>query len=133
MRGQVSLEFLVVIAIFLGSFVFVSKNVNEIKGTGDYALRLRNAQIILDDIYYSGQRVLISGGREEIEVNALTDYELSADNGLAMSFEGVDGSKTVSKELDFDYDIYVYVIKKGRSRLVVERDDQGVMLSNPYS
>ncbi len=95
MNGQLSLEFLIVI---LSSIVMLSlflPEVQKVKDISDYALVSRNAQLILDKLYYSCERASITGGSEAVRLYSLSNYSLTTRNGkLTIGF----GGKSISRD-----------------------------------
>lgn len=97
MRAQLSLELLIVI---LSSIVMLSlflPEVQKVKDISDYALVSRNAQLILDKLYYSCERASITGESEAVRLYSLSNYSLMARNGeLTIGF----GEKSISRRFN---------------------------------
>jgi len=95
MRGQLSLELLLVILTSMVMLSFLLPQVQRVKDLSDYALESRNAQLILDKLYYSCERAHISGESQSAIVNAVSNYSLkSAGDSLTIKFE----NKTLSRQ-----------------------------------
>ena len=95
MRGQLSLELLLVILTSIVMLSFLLPQVQRVKDLSDYALESRNAQLILDKLYYSCERAHISGESQSAIVNAVSNYSLkSAGDSLTIKFE----NKTLSRQ-----------------------------------
>lgn len=106
-RGQLSLELLIVFLIFITLFFMIVPNINKVKDVGDFALNLRNAELILDKIYYSCERINILGPNsdEDIIFYSLTNYTIFNNGSLTISFSSFNGTKNISKEIRFSCDI----------------------------
>jgi hypothetical protein len=76
MRAQLSLEFLIVILSAIALLSIMLPQIQKTKDISNYALLSRNAQLILDKLYYSCERVHISGENETITVNSLSNYSI---------------------------------------------------------
>ena len=90
-----SLELLLVILTSMVMLSFLLPQVQRVKDLSDYALESRNAQLILDKLYYSCERAHISGESQSAIVNAVSNYSLkSAGDSLTIKFE----NKTLSRQ-----------------------------------
>jgi len=95
MRGQLSLELLLVILTSIVMLSFLLPQVQKAKDLSDYALASRNAQLILDKLHYSCERAQISGENQSLIINAVSNYSLkSAGDSLTIKF----GNKTLSRQ-----------------------------------
>ena len=95
MRGQLSLELLIVILTSIVMLSFLLPQVQKVKDLSDYALASRNAQLILDKLYYSCERAQISGESQSAIVNALSNYSLKGTGGsLTIKF----GNNSLSRQ-----------------------------------
>ena len=104
MRGQLSLEFLLILLIFSSVFLIILSNIDQIKKTGDYAINLRNAELILDRIYHSCERVYISGpdSEEVLVLYSLTNYSLNSSNrSVSIMFDSFNGTRVVKRDTKF--------------------------------
>jgi len=94
MRGQLSLELLIIILSSVVVLSILLPQMQRIKQTSDYALASRNAQLILDKLYYSCERVQISGESETILINSLSNFSIqNLSDNLTIEF----GNKSLSK------------------------------------
>jgi len=95
MRGQLSLELLLVILTSIVMLSFLLPQVQKVKDLSDYALASRNAQLILDKLYYSCERAQISGESQSAIVNAVSNYSLkNTGDSLTIKF----GNKNLSRQ-----------------------------------
>lgn len=133
MRGQISLELLIVFLIFLSLFFIIVPNIEEVKEVGDYALNLRNAELILDKIYYACERVYLRGpnSEENLVLYLLTDYFITGDKSLTITFKN--NTKEISRDLDFPC-IADFNISKGRSEIIIfYEDNRALVIPNSKS
>ena len=94
MNGQLSLEFLIVILSSIVMLSLLLPEIQKVKDISDYALVSRNAQLILDKLYYSCERASIAGESETVRLYSLSNYSLTTRNGqLTISF----GEKRLSR------------------------------------
>ena len=123
MKGQLSLEFLVLVFMCTAFFLFILPNVNALKEAGDYALNLGNAELILDKFAYACERVLITNSREALVVHALTNYSVSRKQGKTfLFFRRVSEIKHASKPTPCAFE--VGEIAQGRNEFSVEFEDE---------
>lgn len=129
-KGQISIELLLVILIIMASLAIIVPNIFEVKETGNYAINMRNAQLILDKITSACERALITGSsREKISVWSLTTYTIKTKGStLTLSFHGLNGTETIKEQLDFSC-VADLEIPKGQSDLMVEYAHGSVRLS----
>lgn len=121
MKGQLSLEFLLILLIFSSVFLIILSNIDQIKKTGDYAINLRNAELILDRIYYSCERVYISGpdSEEVLILDSLTNYSLnSSSDSMSIAFDSFNGTRIVKRNTKFPCRPNV-ILREGRNSLLV--------------
>lgn len=117
MNGQLSLELLIVI---LSSIVMLSiflPQIQKAKQVSDYALSIRNAQLIVDKLFYSCERVQITGVSETVTIFSISEFSIKSRSGsLSVSF----GNKTVSRP-GFGCTIG-YNLSRGSNRLTLAPD-----------
>jgi len=94
MRGQLSLEFLIIVLTATMMLSVMLPQIQKTREISSYALSSRNAQLILDKLYYSCERIRISGETEEIVVNALANFSVKNYSGSLII---VFGEKNLSK------------------------------------
>jgi len=95
MRGQLSLELLIVILTSIVMLSLLLPQVQKVKDLSDYAIVSHNAQLILDKLYYSCERAQISGESQSAIVNAVSNYSLkSTGDSLTIKFR----NKTLSRQ-----------------------------------
>lgn len=128
MRAQLSLELLLIMLIFLSAFLIILPKIGEVKNIADYALNLRNGELILDKLFFACERSLISRSNESFIIHALTDYDIfSNNNTLILFFKGINESKNISKQ-NFPCFLNITKIEKGKMELLV---DNGIINLNP--
>jgi hypothetical protein len=94
MRGQLSLEFLLVVLTAIVMLSFLVPQMEKVKSVSDYALSSRNAQLILDKLYYSCERAQLQG-QEKVTINALSNFSLESKDGtLTITF----GNRSLSRQ-----------------------------------
>ena len=97
MKGQLSLEFLI---ILLSSIVMLSlfmPAVQKVKNLSDYTLTFGNARLIMDKLFYSCERASITGEKEIVTLHSLSNYSLTARDGkLTIAF----GEKSISRPFE---------------------------------
>ena len=132
-RGQLSLELLIVFLIFITLFFMIVPNINKVKDVGDFTLNLRNAELILDKIYYSCEKINILGpdSDEDIIFYSLTNYTIFNNGSLTISFNSFNETKNISKEIGFSCDIDLN-FSKGKNELRTYFED-GVVKVTPNS
>jgi uncharacterized protein (UPF0333 family) len=114
MRGQLSLELLLVMLTAIVMLSFLVPQIQKVKDLSDYALTSRNAQLILDQLYYSCERAQISGEGQSLIINAVSNYSLrSTGDSLVIKF----GNKSLSRQ-GFGCDVSQNV-SKGRNSLTL--------------
>lgn len=132
-RGQLSLELLMVFLIFITLFFMVVPNINKVKDVGNFAMNFRNAELILDKVYYSCEKINILGPNsdEEIVFYSPTNYSLLNNGSLTISFNSFNETKNISKEIDFSCDVNIS-IGEGKNKLKIYFDD-GLVKVTPNS
>ena len=135
MRGQISLELLLIILILIAALSIIVPNIQSVKEVGDYALDTRNAQLILDKIAAACERVLITASEEKIEIHSLADYDLTTKGStLTISFQGYNGTRELEKQLDLSCVAnQALEIKKGWTELEVKYKQGSARVSYPDS
>jgi len=114
MKGQLSIEFLIIIAIINSSFLIISPQLIKLKQVGDYALNVNNAQQILNEVYFACERFKITNEPQELKLTAFQDYELKTNNThMEIIFE-----KIVSKELNFECELNLE-LEKGENKIIL--------------
>lgn len=116
MRAQLSLEFLVIIAVFTASFLIITPNILKLKHTSDVALEASNAKTVLNDIYFACERAKITNEPQKIEITALGNYSVASNaTHLLLFFE----NKTTAKRLPFECNASVS-LKKGNNEIILQ-------------
>lgn len=109
MKAQLSLEFLIIIAIFTTALLIITPNILRLKQTSDLALEANNAKTVLNEIYYSCERAKITGEPQSVELTALGNYKVySNETHLLLLFE----NKTTAKRVPFECNVSAS-LKKG--------------------
>lgn len=94
MRGQVSAEYLIVMAVAFSALALVVPNVQKALDAGNGLLNARAASVILDAANYACEAALITG-RGSARIHAPTDYALESRGGkLIIAF----GNRTLERE-----------------------------------
>lgn len=132
-KGQLSLELLIVFLIFITLFFMIVPNINKVKDIGDFTLNLRNAELILDKIYYSCEKINILGPNsgEDILFYSLTNYTIFNNGSLTISFNSFNETKNISKEIGFSCNINLN-FSEGKNELKIYFED-GVVKVTPNS
>ncbi len=116
MNGQLSLEFLIVILSSIVMLSLLLPEVQKVKDISDFALVSRNAQLIMDKLYYSCERASITGGSEAVRLYSLSNFSLVSRNGkLTISF----GEKSLSRQF---HCALALNISKGATELTLRPD-----------
>ena len=123
MRGQVSAEFLIVMAVAFSALALVVPNVQKSLDAGSALLNSRAASLILDSANAACEAALITG-KGSARIHAPTDYSLESRGGkLLISF----GNRTLERESDCV--IAGTALAKGISLLVAENSGGRALLS----
>lgn len=94
MRGQVSAEYLIVMAVAFSALALVVPNVQKAMDAGNGLLNARAAAMILDSANAACEAALITG-RGSARIHAPADYSLESRGGkLIISF----GNRTLERE-----------------------------------
>jgi uncharacterized protein (UPF0333 family) len=89
MKAQLSLEFLIVLLASMIILSIMIPLVQKAREVSEYAILSRNAQLILDKLYYSCERARISGESQLVTVNALSNFSINNISSTAIvSFAG---------------------------------------------
>jgi hypothetical protein len=116
MRAQLSLEFLIIIAIFTAALLVITPNILRLKNASDLALEANNAKTVLEDIYFACERAKITGEPQTVELTALGEYVVSSNSShLLLFFE----NRTISKMTPF-YCNASSSLKKGFNELILQ-------------
>jgi len=114
MRGQLSLEFLVILLASLAILSIMVPLMQHVKEAGNEALAAANARLILDKLYYSCERVQIIGENETIAIDSLSNFSVKNISGsLVIGLE----SKNLSRD---GFRCYIDAkIAKGKTSIVL--------------
>lgn len=139
MKGQLSLELLIILLIFSSLFVVMLSNIDYMKNIGDYSIDFRNAELILDRIYSACERVYISGENSEeiLILSSLTEYSLNSSMkhnsyNISISFDSFNGSKTIKLDTKFPCNLNG-TLKEGRNVLLINYYGSRLMPSSNFS
>lgn len=123
MRGQVSLEFLILFGLFLSMLVIAFGAITRIGKMGEQEIEKKSAELLADDISNAVNNVCIlgDGNREEIETRA--EFSISPEgNGLLLKVGNTEIRKSAVCEVIVDGDAFSGSVK-------VENKDGKVRIS----
>jgi hypothetical protein len=130
MRGQLSAEFLIILAIALAAFSIMMPAIDSVAGISGRTLSLQNAALILDRISSTGERALVSGRLTYAEIRSAADFNISArGKSIVLSSQ----NESVSRAMPFDFVLDGTVLSRGASRLEFSPYSGGVRISVPDS
>ncbi len=126
MRGQVSAEYLIVMAVAFSALALVVPNVQKALDAGNGLLNARAASMILDAANSACEAALITG-RGSARIHAPIDYALENRGGkLIISF----GNRTLERESEC-------VVGDGRiikgTEMLLAENNGGKALIRPYA
>jgi hypothetical protein len=118
MRGQLSIELLLVLLIVFAFFLTIVPGIKTLEDAGAFVLNVQNAKSILAQLSNACERVLISNSQERISVYALVKYNVSGTRNISLIFSYGEERKNVSRENDFEC-FLPQKIEKGENQLLV--------------
>jgi hypothetical protein len=113
MKGQLSIEFLIVILAAIAVLAMMISIANSVKDAGEYSLNLRAGERLLDEVYYNCRLSAIQGEHSKLEFKfyAPVNYTISVrNNTLWLNFTRLNNSR-LNKSLEFDCDVNATVDK----------------------
>jgi len=119
MKGQLSLELMLVILILVTAFAVLIPNIQSTAEAGNYLLDTQNKQIILEKLAAACKRAHITApySTETIEIYSLTNYTI----------------QTIGKEFDVSCVADNIMIKEGYTQLQITYESGSARISNPDS
>ncbi|MEM0372539.1 MAG: hypothetical protein QXO69_01720 [archaeon] len=116
MRAQLSLEFLIITAMFTASFLVIASAVLKLKSASDLALEASNAKSVLSDFYFACERAKITGEQQKISITSAGNYVITSNSShLLLFFE----NRTMAKQTPFECSASAS-LKKGLNELILQ-------------
>jgi uncharacterized protein (UPF0333 family) len=123
MRGQVSLEFLILFGLFLSMLVIAFGAITRIGKMGEREIEKRSAELLADDISNAVNNVCILGDGNREEIESGTGFSISPqENGFLLKVGNAEIRKSAVCEVIVDGDAF-------SGRINVENKDGKVRIS----